>query len=59
MLRRYSKARTVASGSVNGDVLNNSNPTSVEVHEKRLNELSKTIEESQKKSEQVSFKLKF
>ncbi|KAF9667111.1 hypothetical protein SADUNF_Sadunf16G0299000 [Salix dunnii] len=53
MLRRYSKARTVASGSVNGDVLNNSNPTSVEVHEKRLNELSKTIEESQKKSEQL------
>ncbi|KAL9366109.1 hypothetical protein Peur_037308 [Populus x canadensis] len=53
MMRRYSKARTVASGSVNGDVLNNSNPTSVEVHEKRLNELSKTIEESQKKSEQL------
>ncbi|KAL3612797.1 hypothetical protein D5086_003817 [Populus alba] len=53
MMRRYSKARTVAGGSVNGDVLNNSNPTSVEVHGKHLNELSKTIEESQKKSEQL------
>ncbi|XP_048128537.1 kinesin-like protein KIN-14E isoform X2 [Rhodamnia argentea] len=35
MLRRYSKARSIASGSVNGDTSNNLKPPSVEVHEKR------------------------
>ena len=57
MLRRYSKARTAASGSVDGDVSNNFKPPSAQVHEKRLHELSRTIEVSQKKSEQVSFKV--
>ncbi|KAJ6770676.1 KINESIN-LIKE PROTEIN KLP-3 [Salix purpurea] len=53
MLRRYSKARTAASGSVDGDVSNNFKPPSAQVHEKRLHELSRTIEVSQKKSEQL------
>jgi hypothetical protein len=57
MLRRYSKARTAASGSVNGDVSNTFKPPSAEVHEKRLRELSRTIEESHKKTEQVCSKV--
>lgn len=56
MLRRYSKARSAASGSVNGDLSNSSKPSSVEVYEKRVQELSKAVEESQRNTDQVSFK---
>lgn len=54
MLRRYSKARTAANGSVNGDLSNNFKPSNSEVYEKRVQELSKSIEESQKNTDQVS-----
>ncbi|MBA0793689.1 hypothetical protein Gohar_018077, partial [Gossypium harknessii] len=53
MLRRYSKARSVANGSVNGDVSNNFKPPSLEVYEKRVQDLSKAVEESQKNTNQL------
>ncbi|GAV64881.1 Kinesin domain-containing protein/FERM_M domain-containing protein/MyTH4 domain-containing protein/FERM_N domain-containing protein [Cephalotus follicularis] len=53
MLRRYSKARSGASSSMNGDLSNNIKPPSVEVYEKRVQELSKTIEESQKNTDRL------
>lgn len=56
MLRRYSKARSVANGSVDGDISNNFKPPSLEVYEKRVQDLSKAVEESQKNTNQVSFK---
>ena len=51
MLRRYSKARSAAAGggSLNGDISSNSKPPNMELYEKRVQELSKLIEESQKK----------
>ncbi|KAK8673374.1 hypothetical protein V6N13_111715 [Hibiscus sabdariffa] len=53
MLRRYSKARSVANGSVNGDVSNNFKPPSLEVYEKRVQDLSKAVEESEKNTNQL------
>ncbi|MBA0608177.1 hypothetical protein Godav_020419, partial [Gossypium davidsonii] len=53
MLRRYSKARSVANGSVNGDVSNNFKPPSLEEYEKRVQDLSKAVEESQKNTNQL------
>lgn len=54
MLRRYSKARSVAGGSTNGDVSNNSQSPSPEVYEKRIKDLTKAVEESQKNADRVS-----
>ena len=54
MLRRYSKARSVANGSANGYVSNNFKPASLEVYEKQVQDLSKAVEESQKNINQVS-----
>ncbi|GAB4848357.1 Kinesin-like protein KIN-14E [Ancistrocladus abbreviatus] len=48
MLRRYSKARAVANGTLNGDLSNSFKPPGAEVYEKRLQDLCKTAEESQK-----------
>lgn len=59
MLRRYSKARSVASSSINGDLSNNFKPPSVEVHEKRVQDLSKALEESQRNANQVRLQMKF
>ncbi|KAE8723145.1 Kinesin-like calmodulin-binding protein [Hibiscus syriacus] len=53
MLRRYSKARSVDNGSVNGDVSNNFKPPSLEMYEKRVQDLSKAVEESQKNTNQL------
>ncbi|XP_028060875.1 kinesin-like protein KIN-14E isoform X1 [Camellia sinensis] len=53
MLRRYSKARSAASGSINGDLANNYRPPSGDVNEKRVEDLSKALEESQKNSNQL------
>ncbi|KAK7386595.1 hypothetical protein VNO78_26928 [Psophocarpus tetragonolobus] len=56
MLRRYSKARsaaTAAGGSLNGDISNNSKPPNLELYEKRVQELAKLIEESQKTADQL------
>jgi len=56
MLRRYSKARSVAAsgGSLNGDISSNSKPPNMELYEKHVQELSKLIEEFQKNVDQVS-----
>lgn len=54
MLRRYSKARSAASGSMNGDSSSNVKPPSVEVYEKRVQDLSKALEESQKNAIRLS-----
>lgn len=54
MLRRYSKARSAANGTVNGDISSNNNkPPVVDTYEKRLQELSSALEESEKKANQV------
>ncbi|KAL5143063.1 Kinesin-like protein KIN-14I [Glycine soja] len=55
MLRRYSKARSAAAGggSLNGDISSNSKPPNMELYEKRVQELSKLIEESQKNADQL------
>ncbi|KAH7519779.1 hypothetical protein FEM48_Zijuj08G0073400 [Ziziphus jujuba var. spinosa] len=57
MLRRYSKARTAASGSINGDLPNNFKASSVEVYEKRVQDLSKAVEESQSNADQLQEEL--
>ncbi|KAM7529462.1 hypothetical protein LguiB_032872 [Lonicera macranthoides] len=54
MLRRYSKARGAANGSVNGDLTNTSKPLpSVDVNGKRIEDLSKALEESQNNVNQL------
>ncbi|KAH9710447.1 kinesin-like protein KIN-14E [Citrus sinensis] len=53
MLRRYSKARSAATGSVNGDLSNNVKTHSIELFEKRIQDLSKTVEESQRNADQL------
>ncbi|KAL9327288.1 hypothetical protein ACSQ67_007933 [Phaseolus vulgaris] len=57
MLRRYSKARSGGGGgggSLNGDISNNSSkPPNMELYEKRVQDLSKLIEESQKNADQL------
>ncbi|KAG6385832.1 hypothetical protein SASPL_154713 [Salvia splendens] len=56
MLRRYSKARAVANGSVNGSVngspSNNARPP-LDTNEKRVLELSRSLEESENKVNQL------
>ena len=60
MLRRYSKARSGAGGSINGDLSANSKPPpNGDVYENRVQDLSKALEESQKNANQVSIRLSF
>ncbi|KAH7296226.1 hypothetical protein KP509_26G014500 [Ceratopteris richardii] len=57
MLRRYSKTRQVTNGALhsNGDPLGaNIKPPGVEVYEKRLEDMSKLLEEAQKKMDQLA-----
>ncbi|KAK9164816.1 hypothetical protein Scep_000007 [Stephania cephalantha] len=58
MLRRYSKARASASTSMNGDTISNVKPPALDVYEKRLQELSKMVEESQKNAQQLMEELR-
>lgn len=53
MLRRYSKARSAAGGSIPGE-FSQSKPLSMDVYEKRIKELSKAVEESQRNVDTVS-----
>lgn len=56
MLRRYSKSRSAASGSYQGDISHSvKSPASLDVHEKRISELSKALEESQRNTDQVFY----
>ncbi|PIN12565.1 Kinesin (KAR3 subfamily) [Handroanthus impetiginosus] len=53
MLRRYSKARAAANGSINGHSSDNVRLPTVDIHEKRVLELSKSLEESQNKANKL------
>lgn len=53
MLRRYSKTRSVANGAVQGDSTQNIKPPGLETYEKRVQEMSKIIEETQRKTDQL------
>ncbi|CAI0396392.1 unnamed protein product [Linum tenue] len=54
MLRRYSKARSATGSLMNGDLSNNSKlPVNVEIYEKRIQDLSKSIEEFQRNTDQL------
>lgn len=55
MLRRYSKARSIASASIQGDIAQSPRAPSVDAYEKRLQELTKTVELSQRKADCVSW----
>ncbi|KAJ1380946.1 Prismane-like superfamily [Sesbania bispinosa] len=57
MLRRYSKARSSTSSSLSEDISNNFKPPNLELYEKRVQELSKVAEESQRNAEQLLEKL--
>lgn len=56
MLRRYSKARAATNGLINGHPSDNVRPT-MDINEKRVLELSKSLEESENKVNQVSSKI--
>ncbi|XP_042508441.1 kinesin-like protein KIN-14I isoform X2 [Macadamia integrifolia] len=53
MLRRYSKARSTGSASTNGEISQNLKPPSLDVYERRIQELSKAVEESKKNANQL------
>jgi hypothetical protein len=53
MLRRYSKARTATSVTSQNDVNQSYKPPNIEMYEKRVQELTKTVEESQKKADRL------
>ncbi|KAG5089288.1 hypothetical protein JHK86_001900 [Glycine max] len=53
MLRRYSKARSAAGGPLNEDISNDFKPSNLELYEKRVQELSKLVEESQRNADQA------
>lgn len=57
MLRRYSKARSSPTSSLSEDISNNFKPPpTLESYEKRVQDLSKVVEESQRNADQVSLK---
>ncbi|KAF8049664.1 hypothetical protein N665_2159s0015 [Sinapis alba] len=58
MLRRYSKARYAANSLVNGDISCNSKPQNLEVYQKRVQDLSKTFEESQRENDKLMDELR-
>ncbi|RLM75632.1 hypothetical protein C2845_PM15G24650 [Panicum miliaceum] len=53
MLRRYSKARSATSVTSQNDVNQSYKPPNIEMYEKRVQELTKTVEESQKKADRL------
>lgn len=57
MLRRYSKARSVSGGSIQSDLPQTVKSSSPDVYEKRVQELSRAVEESQKNADQLSEEL--
>ncbi|KAL2348735.1 hypothetical protein Fmac_002735 [Flemingia macrophylla] len=57
MLRRYSKAQSPVGDSLNEDISNNFKPSNLEVYEKRVQDLSKLVEESQRNVDHLLEKL--
>lgn len=53
MLRRYSKARSASGGSVLGELPQMVKSSNVDIYEKRVQELSRAVEESQKSADQL------
>ncbi|XP_020265436.1 kinesin-like protein KIN-14I [Asparagus officinalis] len=53
MLRRYSKARSASGGSIQGDLPQIVKAPNVDGYEKRVQELSRVVEESQKNADQL------
>jgi len=53
MLRRYSKACSASGGSTQGDLPPTGKSSNVDVYERRVQELSRAVEESQKNADQV------
>ncbi|CAL5024868.1 unnamed protein product [Urochloa decumbens] len=53
MLRRYSKARSATSVTSQNDVNPSCKTPNIEMYEKRVQELTKTVEESQKKADRL------
>uniref|UniRef100_A0A0E0G752 Kinesin-like calmodulin-binding protein n=1 Tax=Oryza nivara TaxID=4536 RepID=A0A0E0G752_ORYNI len=51
MLRRYSKARSATSAVSQNDVSQTYKPPNIEIYEKRVQELSKAVEESERKAD--------
>uniref|UniRef100_J3M2F0 Kinesin-like calmodulin-binding protein n=1 Tax=Oryza brachyantha TaxID=4533 RepID=J3M2F0_ORYBR len=51
MLRRYSKARSATSAVSQNDVAQTYKPPNIEIYEKRVQELSKAVEDSEKKAD--------
>ncbi|KAJ7544255.1 hypothetical protein O6H91_09G070900 [Diphasiastrum complanatum] len=61
MLRRYSRTRSVANGAVqsSGEATKpNIKPPGIEIYEKHIQEMSKLLEESQKKIDQLAAELR-
>ncbi|XP_078443913.1 kinesin-like calmodulin-binding protein (ZWICHEL) [Wolffia australiana] len=53
MLRRYSKARATVNGVFHTDFTHTVKPNTSDVYEKRLQDLSKTVEEAQKNADRL------
>nr|AEV41045.1 putative kinesin motor domain-containing protein [Oryza minuta] len=53
MLRRYSKARSATSAVSQNDVSQTYKPPNIEIYEKRVQELSKAVEESERKADML------
>ncbi|XP_072995272.1 kinesin-like protein KIN-14I [Typha latifolia] len=53
MLRRYSKARSAGGGSIQSNISQTIKPPSLEIYEKRVQDLSKAVEESQRNADRV------
>ncbi|EAZ32332.1 hypothetical protein OsJ_16543 [Oryza sativa Japonica Group] len=57
MLRRYSKARSATSAVSQNDVSQTYKPPNIEIYEKRVQELSKAVEESERKADLLNEEL--
>ncbi|XP_074575269.1 kinesin-like protein KIN-14I isoform X2 [Curcuma longa] len=53
MLRRYAKARSATGGATQGDFSHSAKASSPDAHEKHIQELSRSIEESQKNADRL------
>lgn len=57
MLRRYSKTRSSPTGSLDKEISSDFKPQNLELNEKRVQELTEAVEDSQRKADQVSLRL--
>lgn len=56
MLRRYSKTRSSPTGSLDKDISSDFKPPNSELYEKRVQDLTKVVEDSQRNADQVSLR---